>query len=302
MNRADFMKNLAELLADVPLTEREEAIQYYNDYFDDAGAENEQSVIASLGTPEQLARTIKAGLADGENIGEFTEKGFSGYEQKSSNEVLDLNRAKAENGGGSAGKGSGNGSAGNPQGSQGYNVNQGSYGSQGYSGNQGSYGDRKYGSNQGAYGSQGYNGSQGSYYNQGGAYTKQNKKQMSGGTIAAIVILCILASPLIIGVGGGLLGAAIGIFGALFGIVVGAAAAAVSLIVVGICLFAYGVVLMFSLPLGGLCMIGGAMICLAIGLFFLWLTVMICGMLIPAIFKTIAKLFRGISNKGGREA
>ena len=42
MNRADFMKNLAELLADMSPSEREEAIQYYNDYFDDAGAENEQ--------------------------------------------------------------------------------------------------------------------------------------------------------------------------------------------------------------------------------------------------------------------
>ena len=59
MNRADFMKNLAELLADMAPAEREEAIQYYNDYFDDAGTENEQSVIASLGTPEQLAKTIK---------------------------------------------------------------------------------------------------------------------------------------------------------------------------------------------------------------------------------------------------
>ena len=39
MNRADFMKNLAELLADMAPAEREEAIQYYNDYFDDAGTE-----------------------------------------------------------------------------------------------------------------------------------------------------------------------------------------------------------------------------------------------------------------------
>ena len=68
MNRADFMKELTELLADVSPTEREEAIQYYNDYFDDAGEENEQSVIASLGSPAQLARTIKSGLADGGNV------------------------------------------------------------------------------------------------------------------------------------------------------------------------------------------------------------------------------------------
>ena len=117
MNRADFMKNLAELLADVPPTEREEAIQYYNDYFDDAGVENEQSVIASLGTPQQLAETIRAGLADGGNIGEFTEKGFSAYEQKRNNEVMNLNND---------GKNSGNGS-------------QDSYNSQNNSSNQSAY-------------------------------------------------------------------------------------------------------------------------------------------------------------------
>ena len=49
MNRAEFMRRLAELLGDVAPTEREEAIQYYNDYFDDAGTENESGVIASLG-------------------------------------------------------------------------------------------------------------------------------------------------------------------------------------------------------------------------------------------------------------
>lgn len=61
MNRAEFMRRLTELLGDVSPMERDEAIQYYNDYFDDAGVENESGVIASLGTPEELARTIKAG-------------------------------------------------------------------------------------------------------------------------------------------------------------------------------------------------------------------------------------------------
>lgn len=281
MNRADFMKNLAELLADVPLTEREEAIQYYNDYFDDAGEENEQSVIASLGTPQQLAETIKAGLADGENIGEFTEKGFSGYEQKAENEVLDLNSAEAK---------SSSGNSDGEDGSRYYNSNQGSYGNSGYNSGYSSYGNQNYNNNNGSYG------------NQGGTVAKQNKKQMSGGMIALIVILCILASPLLIGIGGGLLGVIIGLLASLFGIIVGFGAAAVSLIVVGICLFIYGIELMFGAPLAGLCMIGAAMICMAVGLFLLWLTVMICGVLIPAIIKGLVKLFHSIFDKGGREA
>ena len=40
MNRAGFMDRLESLLADIPETERKEALQYYNDYFEfEAGLE-----------------------------------------------------------------------------------------------------------------------------------------------------------------------------------------------------------------------------------------------------------------------
>ena len=39
MNRDRFMKELEMLLSDISAEERAEALQYYNDYFDDAGAE-----------------------------------------------------------------------------------------------------------------------------------------------------------------------------------------------------------------------------------------------------------------------
>ena len=75
MNRQEFMKRLEELLQDIPENEREEALQYYNDYFDDAGAEKETQVIEELGSPEQVARTIKAGMSDAG--GEYTETGYT---------------------------------------------------------------------------------------------------------------------------------------------------------------------------------------------------------------------------------
>ena len=37
MNRIEFMTELAALLQDISAEERIEAMQYYNDYFDDAG-------------------------------------------------------------------------------------------------------------------------------------------------------------------------------------------------------------------------------------------------------------------------
>ncbi|MBQ9886852.1 MAG: DUF1700 domain-containing protein [Lachnospiraceae bacterium] len=62
MNRYEFMNRLSNLLSDVSESEREEALTYYREYFDDAGILNEQNVINELGSPEQVAATIKEGL------------------------------------------------------------------------------------------------------------------------------------------------------------------------------------------------------------------------------------------------
>lgn len=62
MNRKEFMKQLEGLLQNISFAEREEALQYYNDYFDDAGPENEQSVIEALGNPARVAENIKRDL------------------------------------------------------------------------------------------------------------------------------------------------------------------------------------------------------------------------------------------------
>ena len=78
MNRIEYMRQLAALLQDVPVEERVAAMQYYNDYFDDAGEENEQQVIAELGSPEKVAAEMKAGLGrQSEDFGEFRETGYT---------------------------------------------------------------------------------------------------------------------------------------------------------------------------------------------------------------------------------
>ena len=77
MSRWEFMRQLEELLSDIPPGEREEALQYYNDYFNDAGRQNEQEVIKALGTPKQVAQIVKDGISGNGEAGEFTENGFS---------------------------------------------------------------------------------------------------------------------------------------------------------------------------------------------------------------------------------
>ena len=60
MNRQEFMNRLEYLLRGIPASEREDALAYYNDYFDEAGAENEAQVILELGSPELVAEKILA--------------------------------------------------------------------------------------------------------------------------------------------------------------------------------------------------------------------------------------------------
>ena len=67
MNRVDFMKQLESLLQNISPAEREEALQYYNEYFNDAGEENEQDVIEALGNPAKVAENIKRDLENKKN-------------------------------------------------------------------------------------------------------------------------------------------------------------------------------------------------------------------------------------------
>lgn len=60
MNRMEFMAELERLLADMPEEERQAAVQYYADYFADAGEANEAEVIRELGSPGKVAESIRA--------------------------------------------------------------------------------------------------------------------------------------------------------------------------------------------------------------------------------------------------
>ena len=65
MNRMQFMRELSHLLSDISEAEREEALEYYENYFEDAGAEREAEVIRELGSPGKVAAIIKADLSAG---------------------------------------------------------------------------------------------------------------------------------------------------------------------------------------------------------------------------------------------
>jgi uncharacterized membrane protein len=77
MNRAMFLSELEGYLMDIPKEEREEALAFYTSYFAEAGETGigkEFEVIKKLGSPRQVADTIKEDMASG-GFKEYTEKG-----------------------------------------------------------------------------------------------------------------------------------------------------------------------------------------------------------------------------------
>ena len=75
MNKYEFLSRLRNALSALPNEERDAAMSYYEEFFSDAGEDNEQAVIASLGTPEELARSIISENT-AENVKTETESNF----------------------------------------------------------------------------------------------------------------------------------------------------------------------------------------------------------------------------------
>lgn len=58
MNRSEFIARLEQALRNMPEEERRRAVEYYENYFDEAGVENEADVLDTLGAPEKVAADI----------------------------------------------------------------------------------------------------------------------------------------------------------------------------------------------------------------------------------------------------
>ena len=269
MNRAAFMQQLESLLQNISPAERQEALQYYNDYFDDAGVENEEEVIENLGSPASIAENI---------INDLNGMETSGWQQTKTNPraVAQYEEVDAS---GFQGASHQQWNAQNAQGAyagtQGTSYQQGAYaGAQGTNYQQGTYAGAQNGAQ--FQGAQAQN-----------TYTEP-KQGLSGGMIALIVVLAVLTCPIWIGLVLGLFGLIIGLFAGIFGITVGFGGATLGLFVAALALIVVGIMCIPIAPLAGVALFGGALICAAVGILFLMLTVAMGGIVVPAICKGIA--------------
>ena len=198
MNRNDFIEQLTWLLQDIPEEEREGAIEYYQDYFDEAGIGAEDETGEKLGSPEKVAAMVRDGLTGGNaDAGEYTETGYQDKRFKEKENMPEKRDAfQKEENGSSAGKGEEGKEAGY------YDYS-----------NDSSYNYSQYGSKQDCYGNY-----------QNGYSTNAGRDNGNAGKIILIVLLCIFAVPVIIPVAGAAFGIIAGIFGIVFGLVVTAGA------------------------------------------------------------------------------
>ncbi len=302
MNRAEFMNQLESLLQGIAPGEREEAIQYYNDYFDDAGMENEKEVIEALGNPARVAENIRRDLLD------------SGYGKKPVEKAKASDRAlmeygknepetEAEDGqGGSAGN-NGTGSAygrGSSASSGNYaqagNFGQGSAGSQEESARKSWNPFEEYGRSAGSepLDEDAYRWSR----DTAGWFGNEPQKEKKGGLPAwAIPLLVIALVFLVFPFGGGLLLGLAGILMGWFGTILGLGITSVVLLGVFVALVVAGIVCLFLNPWVGMALVGGGLLTGCIGILLLMLTVAMAGIVTPAIIRGLAALFRFCKRK-----
>lgn len=226
MNRVEFMQQLERLLWDIPENDRLDAIAYYNDYFDEAGAENEAQVIRELGSPGKVAAIIKADLnASGNAEAEYTEHGYK-------------------------------------DGREGVNKNTPARKEKGY----------------------------------------QAPKQKRNIPIALIIILLVFASPVLVGVGGGIIGGLVGVLAALFAIIFAVVVCGVAFIIAGIVCIVVGIARVLISPIEGLVTIGVGAILFALGILFTILFIWFAFKWLPALLRWTVDLIQRLFNRGERRS
>ena len=62
MTRNEYMEQLKKYLKRLPKEDYDNAIEYFSEYFDEAGAENEQQVMEELGQPKEAAGELLLNL------------------------------------------------------------------------------------------------------------------------------------------------------------------------------------------------------------------------------------------------
>ena len=269
MNRTEFLEQLERLLWDIPESERKAALEYYQDYFEDAGAENEGKVIQELGSPGKVAAIIRADLEnEGIQYGEYTETGYTDerFQEKNVPEPSEMkeNSEKSETG-------SGTGQEENNWDGTRYRDPQG---------------ERRQHSYDGPYSRAGY----------GRAYGQNPRRSRSGAGWILLIIFVVVAFPMVFGFGMGALGILMGIIGGIIGLLAGG----IGLTVGGIMFLIHSLVFQLASPPTAVACVGGALMMTAVGILLLLAFIWLVFRAFPAVFRWAVDLIQRVLHRGIR--
>ena len=278
MNRGEFLAELRAQLADFSEEAREDALKFYEEYLDEAGPENEAVVLAELGSPQKVARIIRANCDSGMDSGMPEEGGrpargaarrlLSGASWNAPRAPqppkLEIPAAPAP------AEGSGGDFQAEP-------AAQEECGQEGAAPEEG-----------GAYRRPAYDYSAQANDAHGGA------RGQNGRDRTLWIILLVVTCPLWIGALGGLIGGAFGLVGGMIGLFFGG----IATMIAGFAALGGGVGLLFSSPPNGILMIGVSLLCVACGAvlsaFALWVT----AKLVPLAARAVRWLWNRLFGNG----
>ena len=266
MNRAEFMKRLEELLADIPEEERVEALEYYEGYFEDGGPKREEEIIRELESPEVTAAMIQEDIEeiprDGvQNAPALREQTAEEKEtppaRKGYRYQRTMNSKKKENG---------------PKYQYGMSGTDGGYTGTGTT--QGTAEDLK---------------------------ADGEKKPWTSTTMKVILIIAIIlvGVPIVLPLGLGGLGTVIALIAALICVCIALWVTAVAFLLTGVVVAIWGLIRIFMIPSAGIFLLGAGMITTALSLIAVVGFTKLCLIVYPAMFRWVVDLVRKLIHRKG---
>lgn len=277
MNKETYLQELRKGLKILPQYDREEAIEFYEEYFDEAGVENEAKVIEELGEPKILAKKILVDVVD---------RKYEETMAASSGNALAVVPSPIVSGAGTS-------AAPQFQQVQGTEIPQ-AQGAPVFGAQSGQYTQAQGAAGYGAQANPNYEQS----FNEQPAEDKKSKKgdQPSALKTLWIVLAAIFALPLSPVIFALLIVACVMIFVA-FIVLISFLIAGISILVAGIGTSIFGIVAFFLNPVAAMVILGSGLVCFGLGIFFIMGSLA----LIRLVAHGLAKGFGRIVHKRNRK-
>lgn len=256
MNKETYLQELRKGLKILPQYDREEAIEFYEEYFDEAGVENEAKVIEELGEPKILAKKILVDVVD---------RKYEETMAASSGNALAVVPSPIVSGAGTS-------AAPQFQQVQGTEIPQ-AQGAPVFGAQSGQYTQAQGAQYAQAQGAAGYGAQANPNYEQAfNGQPAEDKKSKKGDQPSAlktlwIVLAAIFALPLSPVIFALLIVACVMIFVA-FIVLISFLIAGISILVAGIGTSIFGIVAFFMNPAAAMVVLGGGLVCFGLGIFF----------------------------------